>query len=171
MSWATSLLPISLEQLSTRATLIIYGEVVSNQVKKDEPHGHIVTFTEFNIIELIKGNAGDSHTIKQIGGSLKESNIRLRIHGVPEFVTGKEYVVFLPEKSQRGFSSPLGLHQGAFSVESINGEKIVSNGSKPAPQVNSGNRSINIPLAINPENPTQSNLNNFINTVRAYNIQ
>ncbi len=36
---ATSLLPISLEQLSTRATLIFYGEVLSNQVKQDEKSG------------------------------------------------------------------------------------------------------------------------------------
>ena len=80
---ATSLLPISLEQLSTRATLIFYGEVINNQVKQDEQSGQIVTFTEFKVIDLIKGKAANTHTIKQIGGDLKERNIALRIHGVP----------------------------------------------------------------------------------------
>jgi len=38
---ATSLLPLSLEQLATRADLIFYGKVISNEVKKDAQSGQI----------------------------------------------------------------------------------------------------------------------------------
>jgi hypothetical protein len=60
-------LPVSLEQLSTKATLIFYGQVLNNQVKKDEQSGHIATFTEFRIIDLIKGS-GDTQTLTHIEG-------------------------------------------------------------------------------------------------------
>ena len=86
------------------------------------------------MIDLIKGNAEDTYTIKQIGGELKNRNMALRVHGVPKFHVGKNYVVFLPAKSKLGFSSPLGLHQGSFSVLNINGEQVVSNGRSQANQ-------------------------------------
>lgn len=169
-TWATSLLPISLEQLSSRATLIFYGKVIDNQVKKDPQSGRIATFTQFEVIDLIKGEAGNSHTIKQIGGHLKETGTIVRIHGVPEYVTGNSYVVFLPEKSTLGFSSPLGLHQGSFSVLTVNGEQIVSNGRRLTAAPGQTSRNLQIPLAVNVENPTQARLDDFINTVRAYNM-
>jgi len=168
-AWATSVLPIGLEQLSMRASLIFYGTVVNNQVKKDEQSGYIATFTEFQVLDLIKGEAGNTHTIKQIGGSLKETNITFRVHGIPEFLTGNKYVVFLPKKSKLGFSSPLGLHQGSYSILTINGEQIVSNGRKLTEQVNQNSKNIQVPLAVRAGNPSQSRLNDFINTVRAYN--
>ncbi|MCK4704462.1 MAG: hypothetical protein KAT90_03185 [Gammaproteobacteria bacterium] len=168
---ATSLLPVSLEQLSTRASIIFYGTVINNQVKKDTQSGHIATFTEFEIIDLIKGNIKTSnYTIKQIGGHLKESKTVLRIHGVPKYQMGNKYVVFLPEKSSLGFSSPLGLHQGSFPVSSINGEQVISNGqglSSPLQTIN--NNAVQIPLAVNNNKPSQARLTDFINTVRAYN--
>jgi hypothetical protein len=168
-AWATSVLPLSLEQLSTRASLIFYGEVVSNQVKKDEQSGYIATFTEFKIINLIKGNAGNTHTIKQIGGRLGSANTTLRIHGVPEYKTGNKYVVFLPGKSNLGFCSPLGLYQGSFSVLNINGEQTVSNGRNLTEQATQNRRNVQIPLAVRASNPSRAHLDDFINTVRAYN--
>jgi hypothetical protein len=169
-AWATSVLPISLEQLSIRAHLIFYGKVIRNEVRIDEQSGRIATFTEFEIIDLIKGKAGRTHTIKQIGGHMKDSNTIVHIHGVPEFVTGSKYVVFLPNKSKLGFSSPLGLQQGSFDVATVNGEQIVSNGrslTSPSDQVS---RSTQVPLAVNASNPSQSRLDDFINVIRAYNI-
>lgn len=168
---ATSLLPLSLEQLSTRASLIFYGQVISNQVKQDTQSGYIATFTEFKVLDLIKGKAGDSHTIKQIGGELNSQNTALRIHGVPKFSHGKNYVVFLPAASKLGFSSPLGLHQGSFSVTTVNNEQIVGNGRMLTDQAIAApnNKNIQLPLAVTAGKPSQARLDDFINTVRAYN--
>ncbi len=166
---ATSVLPLTLEQLSTRASLIFYAQVISNEVKKDDESGHIATITEFEIIDLIKGSAGERHTIKQIGGHHKASNTRLLIQGVPTFQTGKQYVVFLPEKSSLGFSSPLGLYQGSFSVTIINNEPVISSGRNLSLQPQTSHNDIQLPLAVRAENPTQSRLEDFLNTVRAYN--
>ena len=166
---ATTLRPITLQQLSTRAPLIFYGEVISNHVQQDAQSGHVATFTSFKVIEPIKGISGKTHTIKQIGGQLQGSNIQLHIPGVPEFSIGKSYVVFLPEKSRLGFSSPLGLHQGTFTVETIDGEKIISNGSNLATSATAAKSSVQLPLAVDVHKPAQSRLYDFIDTVRAYN--
>ena len=168
---ATSLRPISLEQLSTRASLIFYGKATNNEVKRDETSGRIATFTEFEVIELIKGKAGNRHTIKQIGGYHKNSKTHLLVHGVPSFQIGKNYVIFLPEKSSLGFSSPLGLHQGRFSITTVDGEQFVSNG-QPLEQTRYIKQPAKInplPLAVNADNPARARLADFMNTVRSYN--
>lgn len=168
---ATSMIPLSLEQLSSRATLIFYGRVIENSVTKDSQSGQIATYTEFEVIELIKGDTGGSHTIKQIGGQLEETGTTLHIHGVPRYTVGKTYVVFLPEKSSLGFSSPLGLHQGSFTVSTVEGEQVVSNGQALDQQALQGAKNVQLPLAVNPQNRSQARLADFIDTVRAYNAQ
>jgi hypothetical protein len=167
---ATSVLPITLEQLSTRASLIFYGEVISNQAQRDAHSGQVATFTEFKIFDLIKGSAAGNQTIKQLGGLDKNTNINFHVHGIPKFQNGSRYVVFLPERSSLGFSSPLGLHQGSFTVTTENGEQVVSNGRNLTPQKpGSLNKSVLLPLPVNIDKPSQSRLDDFINTVRAFN--
>ena len=172
---ATSVLPLSLEQLSTRADLIFHAEVINNEVRRDTESGQIATYTEFRIIDAIKGDTGATHTIKQIGGRHEASKITMRVHGVPAFQTGKTYVVFLPKKSSLGFSSPLGLHQGSFPVLMIDDEQIVTNGRsllRPTPaSAKTSKSAIQVPLAVKSSNPKQSRLDDFMNTVRAYNAQ
>lgn len=167
---ATSVLPITLEQLSTRASLIFYGKVISNQVRRDGQSGQIATYTEFKVIDLIKGSTGETHTIKQLGGFDENTNIKFHIHGVPQFKQNNLYVIFLPDRSSLGFSSPLGLHQGSFSVTTENGQQVVSNGRKLSSTSTTGlNKSVQLPLAVDIEKPSQARLDDFINTVRAFN--
>lgn len=167
---ATSVLPLTLEQLSTRASLIFYAEVISNQTKLDEQSRSIATFTEFNIIESIKGETKTTHTIKQIGGYDPASKTKLYVHGVPTFQVGQTYVLFLPAESTLGFCSPLGLFQGSYMVKTINGENVVSNGRNLDEPTSVDNaRAVTIPLAIDIHRPSQAHLDNFINTIRSYN--
>ena len=165
---ATKLLPINLEQLSTRASLIFYATVINNTAQKDSQSGQIVTFTEFEIIELIKGSANSIHTIKQLGGQLKESNIKFQIDGVPKYQIGNQYVVFLPQKSSLGFSSPLGLHQGSFSVANIDGENIITNGRNIA-ALQASNKQTQLSLSALSNKPAHASLSDFINTIHAHN--
>ena len=127
-SAATSVLPVSLQRMATAAETIFHGAATGNEVKLDPTSGRVATYTTFKVIEIIKGEPGSTHTIKQIGGQLPGSNVRQVIHGVPQFVIGQEYVVFLPKASSLGFSSPIGLSQGKFDIRKLNGEAVVSNG-------------------------------------------
>ena len=162
---ATSLLPLSLEQLSTRAELIFYGSVVKNEVVAENDGKRVVTLTSFEVHEQIKGSTGKTHTIKQIGGKLADGR-DLRVHGVPRYQVGQSYVVFLPAPSSLGFSSPLGLHQGNFSVMDEDGVKTVSNGLRLTG--NTAGAAAISPLATAAGDDTKAELDSFIGTVRAY---
>jgi len=168
---ATSILPISLEQLSQKATNIIYAEAIDNTVAIDPASKQIVTYTTFNILQTIKGKAAASYKIKQLGGELKDSNTRLTVHGVPRFIAGEKYIVFLPEKSSLGFSSPLGLHQGSYSVTEVDGEQVVSNGRNLTALTQQTHAPVMAPLAVSANNPAQARLQDFINTVRVFNVR
>ena len=162
---ATTVLPLSLEQLSERAELIFYGSVLENTVIRDGDKGRIATLTRFQVHELIKGQAADTHTIKQIGGEIAGGR-SLRIHGVPRYEAGESYVIFLPRPSSLGFSSPVGLRQGNFTVTETGGVKSVSNGSRLT--ANAGGKAARAPLAVQADDPTRARLDDFINSVRAY---
>lgn len=114
---AAMVLPLGLDRIHGDAKDVFLGECVSNSVELDPQSNRVVTYTSFKILETYKGKLSGRHTIKQIGGSLPEANLNVRVPGVPEFDIGKRYVVFLPQASNLGFSTPIGLHQGAFPVE------------------------------------------------------
>ena len=122
---ATSVLPISLQRMTAAADLIFHGRAIAEEVKRDPASGRVVTLTTFAVIEIVKGETGEMHTIKQVGGHLPGSKVRQVIHGVPRFSTGQEYVVFLPRASSLGFSSPIGLSQGKFDVDRIDGQAVI----------------------------------------------
>ncbi len=147
---ATTVLPISLERMSKKAELIFYGTVISNEVKIDEISGYVATFTTFDVIDVIKGNIGNTHTIKQIGGQLPGGKVIYKIYGVPHFTIGEKTVVFMPKESKLGFASPLGLSQGHFTVHEQNGVSTIKDrratstravktpGTESSPQLQNG---------------------------------
>jgi hypothetical protein len=128
-TFAAMALPLGLDRLHQDAKLIFLGECMSNTVEMDAQSGRVVTLTTFEVLETYKGRPGRSHTIKQIGGNLPQADLSVRVPGVPQFEVGKRYVVFLPPASRLGFSSPVGLSQGMFTVKSnAKGEQMVGNG-------------------------------------------
>ena len=169
---ATSVLPISLQRMATTADIIFHGRAINNEIKHDQASGRVATFTTFEVIEIIKGDVGANHTIKQIGGELPGSNVRQLIHGVPQFSVGREYVVFLPKVSSLGFASPIGLSQGKFNIQKLNGETIVSNGRALGAQASATPAQVlaDTPSAIvskqPDERPARVQLTDFMQTVR-----
>ena len=124
---ATSLLPVSPQRMAAVAEHIFHGRVIDNTVELDPVSGRVATFTTFRVLEAIKGDIGETHTIKQIGGQLPGSRVRLVIHGVPQFETNAEYVVFMPAPSSLGFASPIGLSQGKFDIQRLDGNAVITN--------------------------------------------
>jgi hypothetical protein len=167
-AFATSVLPVSLQRMATAADLVFHGRAISNEVRLDEASGRVATFTTFEIIELVKGEAGPTHTIKQIGGQLPGSKVRQVIHGVPRFNTGEEYVIFLPKASSLGFASPIGLSQGKFSVFRQNGESVVSNRRAVGATVNTTGQTglANSPSGFDTSRTGSARLPDFLQTVR-----
>ena len=169
---ATSVLPVSLQRMAQTAEMIFHGTAIGNEVRLDQASGRVATYTSFKVIEVIKGNPGATHTIKQIGGQLPGSNVRLMIHGVPRFDVGEEYVIFLPKASSLGFASPIGLSQGKFDVRKLNGQAVVTDGRalaavmKTTPQLDLPDTPSAIAADPTPDQPATLHLADFLQTVR-----
>ena len=78
--------------------------------------------------DVLKGSVPATHVIKQIGGNLPEGGMNYRVPGVPTFAVGENYVVLLAGVSSAGFSSPIGLGQGKFTVQNDAVGQSVTNG-------------------------------------------
>lgn len=128
---ATSVLPLYLDQIIDGAAIAFQGSCIGNRVERDIQSGMIVTYTTFQVQDVLKGQVAPVHTIKQIGGRLAAAagSIEVRqFEGVPQFEVGESYVVFLYGVSAAGFSSPVGLAQGKFDVLPGPAGQQVSNG-------------------------------------------
>lgn len=123
---AMTVLPLYLDEIVADAQVAFQGICTANRTERDPQTGFVVTYTTFDVREVLKGSAGTTHTIKQVGG--RTGNENYRVEGVPSFVVGQEYVVFLAGVSSAGFSSPVGLSQGQFVVRSGPSGQEISNG-------------------------------------------
>ena len=113
---ATTVLPLSLDDIVATAAIAFEGTCIENRSERDAATQLPVTYTTFAVHDVIKGQPGDTYTIKQVGGEIPGKDIAFKVHGVPTFAVGQDYIVFLPATSAAGFSSPVGLAQGRFSV-------------------------------------------------------
>ena len=125
---AASVLPLYLDEMIDTATTAFEGRVTANRTERDPATRLIVTYTTFEVVDVLKGAVGARHEIKQIGGKLPDEAMEYRVHGVPTFSVGETYVVFLAGVSAVGFSSPIGLSQGRFGVHEHAGGRRVANG-------------------------------------------
>lgn len=166
LSYATSVFSVSLDRMAQKAHLIFHGKVISNEVRVDSS-GQIATYTEFKVMESVKGNIGSTHTIKQVGGRVPGREWQFEIQGVPKFFVGQEVVVFLPRPSRTGFSSPIGLSQGRFAIRDTLQGKMVGNGrtvDKLITKSAIAAKAINLKSV--PGRPDKAKLEDFLNTVR-----
>ncbi len=126
---ATTVLPLHLDQVIDYSTTAFEGTVTDNHSARDPVTRDIVTYTTFTVSDVLKGSVPSTYTIKQIGGELPEENVRFQAFGIPKFKVGQEYVVFMTGVSAQGFSSPMGLGLGRYTVtKDATGSKHVGNG-------------------------------------------
>lgn len=104
---------LGLREMVASAGTIFIGTVSGARGGTDE-HGDIVTYTTFTVEEPIYGVAGRSITIKQLGG--ETSTISARLEHMRYFRPGERVLVMLYPTSKLGFTSPVGLNQGAWPV-------------------------------------------------------
>ncbi|MBL0037352.1 MAG: hypothetical protein IPP36_00125 [Nitrosomonadales bacterium] len=104
-----SVLPLYLDEIINDAAIAFQGKSLENHSERDPQTNLIVTYSTFEVQEVLKGKVGATHTIKQIGGQVQgETNQTM---GVPTFIVGESYILFLYGVSVSGFSSPVGLEQ------------------------------------------------------------
>lgn len=123
---AMSVLPLYLDEIVNDAAIAFQGKSLESHSERDPQTGSIVTYSTFEVQEVLKGDVGATHTIKQIGGKL-EGETHQTI-GVPTFTVGESYILFLYGVSASGFSSPVGLDQGKFNIIPVSKGFHVTNG-------------------------------------------
>ncbi len=123
---AMSVLPLYLDEIVNDAAIAFQGKSLENHSELDPQTNSIVTYSTFEVQEVLKGEVGATHTIKQIGGELQGKTNQ--ITGVPTFTVGESYILFLYGVSASGFSSPVGLGQGKFNIIPVSTGFHVSNG-------------------------------------------
>ena len=108
---------LGFDDIVDRAACIVHGTVREVAPGRDAD-GIPATWITLDVAECLKGHAGRSLTIKQLGvpEPLPDGTL-LRVPGIPRYRAGDEVVVFLHEPSGRGFTSSVGLGQGLYRAE------------------------------------------------------
>lgn len=126
-AFATSVLPMSVEQLTAAATTVVRARAISSEARWDDSHTRIYTFTRFLPLEDWKGASGAEFTVRQMGGRV--GNIEQKVSGVRRFSDGDEAVLFLrPSEAGAGVMAVVGLFQGNFAVNRSTTQATVTNG-------------------------------------------
>jgi hypothetical protein len=126
--FATTIVPVSVERLTSESSHVIEARVVSSESKWNSQHTLIFTYTTIQVMKTLKGVPQSSLVVKQIGGSAE--GYTQKVAGVRYAKPGEQSVLFLrPSSQQDGTFEITGLMQGNFAVQkSAKGETLVSNG-------------------------------------------
>ena len=125
-AWAVLFVPMSIDEMTTRAQVVIHGTVLSKSCRSD-PEGRIYTQIELAVTDVWKGTVvRNPFRIVHGGGALGEE--RVVISGQVEYSIGEEVIAFLVI-NQRGEGVTLGLAQGKFRVvhDQAGGKSLVQN--------------------------------------------
>jgi len=109
---ATTLLHMSLEQLSRTAKVIVRAQCAGSASAWDR--GEIWTMTTFRVEEIWRGSIdGAQFQVRLIGG--RAGNLTSSVSGVPRFRRGEDVVLFL-ERTGRGDFTVVSWEQGTFRI-------------------------------------------------------
>src|SRR6266536_1907876 len=89
---ATSVIPISDSELYRRADVIVHGIVLASDVTVDRLE-RPETLTVIEPLSVLKGRLSGPLVLHQSGGTLPDGRF-LKLWGRPEYVVGREVVVF-----------------------------------------------------------------------------
>jgi len=108
--------PLSLARVTGLAARIVQATVLEVRSGRDDA-GLPATWITLAVARTLEGPHSQRITIKQFGVAtpLPDGTIT-RIAGMPQYRAGQEVVLFHHGESRRGFTSPIGLGQGAYRV-------------------------------------------------------
>lgn len=131
-SQATSLKLMNIEDIVRHSERIFTGVCLTEFNGLDETNLPCTIYS-FRATSVIHGDIDDVVVIKQFG--LKrpiEMGNGLRnvtqVPGMPQYVPGQEYLLFLNNESSLGFCAPIGFYQSLFLVQGKGTRRTVING-------------------------------------------
>jgi hypothetical protein len=126
---ATTVIPPTFDQLVQQAELIFQGTVtdVRSVWEGEGAQRHIETYVTFQIADSVKGNAGNSYTIRMLGGSVGDET--MVVSDTPKFKVGDRDILFVEHNNEQ-FVPLVGINNGRFHVQrdEQTGRDIITNG-------------------------------------------
>jgi hypothetical protein len=110
-AWGATLELLSLQDLISKSTTIVQAQVTGSSAS----YSGTVIYTHYQVSVLTQWKGATQSTIDVMvpGGAAK--GIHQTYAGVPQLVTGRQYVLFL-WKSSQGRIYPMGFTQGVFNL-------------------------------------------------------
>jgi hypothetical protein len=114
---AAVILDASFEEMVAESHLVLRGRIGQQQSRWDDDGRRIYTYTELQILDVIKGDpAGGSVLIRQPGGVV--DGIGQKVAGAARFRTAEEVVLLLQQAPDDGtVLIPLGMAAGKISID------------------------------------------------------
>lgn len=125
---ATTIRPMSVEDLTRSANFVVEGRAVDAWSDWNAERTVIYTYTRFAVSRSLKGSPASSIVVKQAGGV--KDGLKQTLFGVRHFQVGENAVLFLrPSEMPDGTLVVVGLMQGNFRmIRSASGQTLVANG-------------------------------------------
>lgn len=122
VAFALSVKPLTLQQLTSMAARIVDVTLIDKQVADDTgDSGFQVTYYTFQVHEWLKGSGNNQLVIKQATPENGEGLGGRNRFGLPDYKLNQRYYLFLAGDSGKGLTSPLGVTQGVFRVDEVDG--------------------------------------------------
>lgn len=116
--------PRNLDQLASRADIIVRGTVISAHMEKHPELTALDTVVvALRVQETFKGQAGRTYTFRQYVWDIRDRKY------AAGYQKGQDLLLMMIEPSNYGLSSPAGLDQGRFLISrDSNGREVAMNG-------------------------------------------
>lgn len=123
---STTVIPAGLDELSAAANVIFAGTVSKVEYDRIESAG-VVTRVTFRDLAFATSPLRERELRMTIRGGHSGTQVSL-VQGMPEFQTGKRYIVFADDmgSSRNSYLPVVGLFQGVFRVTQTGGNRVVS---------------------------------------------
>jgi hypothetical protein len=120
---------MNLERMISDAGMIVHGTVANVETGTDPETKLLATFVTIDILENFYGATEQRVILKLVGGKSKTK--RVKFAEMPSFKVGEEIFSLFFAPSKYGFTSPVGMAQGKFSVytDAVTKQKLVRNGA------------------------------------------
>ena len=112
---ATTLVRLSLEQMSQASTAIVRGNVVGQETTWNPQHTEIITSTTIAVENVVKGEPPSTLIVEQLGGTI--GNLHEYVAGTVHFRPQVSYLLFLePAGEDSSRYRVVGMAQGAYRI-------------------------------------------------------
>lgn len=121
---ATTLLSMSIDEVTADAELIFEGEVLIHEVRLDANTGMIYTYVTFAVRDIIKGSYDSTELeLRFNGGTVNGETVEVSGLRLPE--VGEQGIYFVESISRNLLNPLLGWSQGHYLIQEQEGQRLV----------------------------------------------